>query len=157
MASSLKYGFAQAFEKIKSYCAYQERSHYEVKEKLYGYGLRKEEVDRILAALITENYLNEQRFAEAYASGKFRIKHWGRYKIKQGLLAKRVSEYCIRKALSQIGEEEYYETLRKIIEKKSLSLREKNPLLKKQKLLNYAVSKGFESDLAHEILRDLRG
>ena len=87
----------QALQKIKHYCAYQERCHSEVKEKLYGVGLRKNEVDEIISTLIEENYLNEERFAIQFAGGHFRIKNWGRVKIKYELKQKQVSDYCIKK------------------------------------------------------------
>ena len=88
----------QALQKLKHYCAYQERCHNDVKEKLYKLGVWKKEHDEIIAALIEENYLNEERFAIAYAGGKFRINSWGRVKIKYALKQKQVSEYCIKKA-----------------------------------------------------------
>ena len=88
----------QAIPKIKQYCAYQERCHAEVKDKLYSFGLHRKDVDEIIVLLIGENYLNEERFAIHYAGGKFRINHWGKNKIKQALKQKRVSDYCIKKA-----------------------------------------------------------
>ena len=93
---------AQAWEKIKPYCAYQERCHREVKEKLYGYGLYGHDVEQIISRLIEENYLNEERFAVAYAGGHSRIKKWGKIKITQALRQKGVSAYCIKKALQSI-------------------------------------------------------
>src|SRR5262245_41021825 len=103
----------QAFQKAKQYCAYQERSHSEVKEKLYNYGLQKKEVDELLSKLIEENYLNEERFAIQYAGGKFRMKQWGRVKIKYALKQKQVSEYCIKKAIASIPEGDYMKTFEK--------------------------------------------
>ena len=89
----------QALQKIKHYCAYQERCHNEVKEKLYNLGVWKKEHDEIIATLIEENYLNEERFAIAFAGGRFRIKKWGRVKIKYELKQKQVSDYCIKKSI----------------------------------------------------------
>jgi len=103
----------QALQKLKHYCAYQERCHSEVKEKLYQLGVWKKEHDEIIASLIEENYLNEERFAVAYAGGHFRIKQWGRIKIKYELKQKQVSEYSIKKALKQIEDEEYGKVLEK--------------------------------------------
>ena len=91
------YSKEEALQKAKQYCAYQERSHSEVKEKLYSFGLYKKDVDELLSELISENYLNEERFAIMFAGGKFRIKQWGRIKIKYALKQKQVSEYCIKK------------------------------------------------------------
>ena len=91
----------QALQKLKHYCGYQDRSHSEVKEKLYSLGVWKKDHDEIMAALIEENYLNEERFALAFARGKFRMKKWGRVKIKYELKQRQVSEYTIKKALKQ--------------------------------------------------------
>ena len=108
----------QAYPKIKHYCSYQERSHAEVKEKLYGFGLRKPEVEELISKLIEENYLNEERFSESFARGHFRMKQWGRVKIKYELKQKQVSEYNIQKALSSIEEDAYLKTLKKLAETK---------------------------------------
>ncbi|HRD43896.1 MAG TPA: RecX family transcriptional regulator, partial [Ferruginibacter sp.] len=109
----LNIGKEKAWQKIKHYCAYQERSHKEVKEKLYGFGLYKAEVELLLTQLIEENYLNEERFATAFAGGKFRMKQWGRQKIKYELKQKQVSDYCIKKALAAIDGEQYEKILYK--------------------------------------------
>src|SRR4030081_1027510 len=90
----------QALQKARQYCAYQERCHKEVKDKLYGYGLHKKEVEESLSQLIEENYLNEERFAIQFAGGRFRMKQWGRVKIRYDLKQRQVSEYCIKKALA---------------------------------------------------------
>lgn len=152
----------QARKKLEWYCAYQERCHSEVKEKLYGYGLFPNEVDQIVAYLITENYLNEERFAEAFASGKFRMKHWGKIKIKQALKQKHISDYCIKKALNEIDGDEYYGVLKKVAEKKSKSIKEakgvsksQKEYQKKMKLISYLLSRGFEGDLVNEVVKEL--
>src|SRR6187399_231885 len=134
----------QAFQKIKQYCAYQERCHSEVKEKLYGYGLYKNDVEDIIGKLIEENYLNEERFAILFAGGKFRIKQWGRLKIKYELKQKQVSEYCIKKALNSIDETAYLKTLDKLFELQLKRLKtEKNSYSKKKKLQDHLRMKGF--------------
>jgi regulatory protein len=143
----------QALQKLKQYCAYQERCHSEVKGKLYELGVYKKEHDEIIAALIEENYLNEERFAIAFAGGKFRIKQWGRVKIKYELKQKQVSEYCIKKALAVIAEEEYLKTLEKLAEEKRKTLKsEKNIFIKKRKLQDYLLQKGFETNLVREVV-----
>ena len=109
----------EGLEKAKSYCAYQERCHKEVSDKLYSWRLNTDEIDYIIDHLIQESYLNEERFAIAFAGGKFRIKHWGRKKIVTKLKEKRVSEYCIKKALEEIDDKEYIITLHRLIEKKT--------------------------------------
>lgn len=143
----------QALQKIKHYCAYQERSHAEVKEKLYGFGLYKKEVEPIISTLIEENYLNEERFAIAYAGGHFRSKDWGRVKIKYQLKQKQVSEYCIKKALKAIDEEDYQKTLQRLFDLKLKSLKsEKNIFIKKRKLLDHLLQKGFETELVRALI-----
>src|ERR671939_7499 len=108
----------QAMQKLRQYCAYQERSHSEVTQKLWELGVRKAEQDEIIATLVEENYLNEERFAVQYAGGKFRLKDWGKKKIYYALKEKQVSDYCIRKALQSIPEEAYLKTLQHLAEKK---------------------------------------
>jgi len=143
----------QALQKAKHYCAYQERSHAEVKEKLYGFGLYKKDVEQLLSTLIEENYLNEERFAMAYAGGKFRIKQWGRVKIAHALKQKQVSAYCIKKALQQIDDDDYTKTLQKLFDEKLKTLKsEKNIFIKKRKLQDHLLQKGFESDLVRELV-----
>jgi regulatory protein len=134
-------------EKAKKYCAYQERSQQEVRDKLYDLGLHRNEVEQCIAQLVSENYLNEQRFAIAYAGGKFRMKEWGRVKIKLALKQKKVSDYCIRKALEEISGKEYLKTLHKLLSKKTKEVKEPNPLKKKYKVAQYAISRGFEPEL----------
>ena len=151
-------GTEKAFQKAKHYCGYQERSHDEVKQKLYGYGLYKAEVEELLSKLIEENYLNEERYAIAFAGGKFRMKQWGKAKIKYELKSKKVSEYCIKKALKEIDEADYLKTLSKLAEDKSKTLKgETNIFIKMKKLKNYLVGKGYEYDLIAGIIRDTDG
>ena len=101
----------QALQRSKIFCGYQERCYHETKQKLVSFGLARNEVEQILSELIEENYLNEERYAAAYARGKFRIKNWGRIKIRYELRQKRVSDYCIKKAMNEIDEAEYQKTL----------------------------------------------
>lgn len=138
--------------KIEQYCAYQERSQQEVRDKLYDMGLHKEDVENIISELIDNNFLNEERFATTFARGKFRIKHWGRIKIKQHLKQKKVSEYCIKKALSLIDPNEYEKIIIQLIEKKNRELRESDAYIKKQKVIRYVVSRGFESDIVLSLI-----
>ena len=147
-------GREKAFQKAKHYCGYQERSHDEVKQKLYGFGLYKAEVEELLSKLIEENYLNEERYAIAFAGGKFRMKQWGKTKIKYELKLKKVSEYCIKKALKEIDEADYFKTLNKLADEKLKTLKgEKNIFIKKKKLQNYLMGKGYEFDLITAILK----
>ena len=144
----------QALAKIQDWCAYQERCQQEVRDKLYEYGLKTDDVENIISQLISDNFVNEERFARAYAGGKFRIKKWGRIKIKAGLRAKKISEYCMRKAFEEINDKDYTLTLKKLIESKAKLVKEKNVIRKKFKLLSYASSKGYEKELIMEVLNE---
>lgn len=142
----------QALQKLKHYCAYQERCHSEVKEKLYSLGVWKKDHDEIIASLIEENYLNEERFAIAFAGGKFRVKQWGRVKIKYELKQKQVSGYSIKKALKQIGEDDYRAVLKKLADEKYSSLKGEQYLIRKKKTIDYLIAKGYEMDLVRSVM-----
>lgn len=146
----------QSLSKIKQFCAWQERCHSEVKTKLYSFGLTTHEVEEIVYTLITENYLNEERFAIQYAGGKFRMKHWGRSKIRQSLKQKQISDYCIRKALAQIDESDYLKTFDKLVAQRMETLKgEKNIFIKKRKLQDFLLLKGYEQELIFDAVRAL--
>lgn len=148
----------QALQKARHYCGYQERSHAEVKEKLYSFGLRRQEVDETLSRLIEDDYLNEERFARQFAGGHFRLKRWGRVKITHELKQRQVSEYCIRKALKEIEEPDYLKTLGKLAAAKWQTLKsEKNQFTKMRKTQDYLLQKGYESGLIKEAIGKLRG
>lgn len=147
----------QAYEKAKYYCAYQERSHSEAKEKLYSFGIRKEQVELLLSRLIEEDYLNEERFAIQFAGGKFRMKQWGKKKIEQGLKEKQVSGYCIKKALAQIKDDDYEHTLEKLATQKWEQLKgEKNIFIKMRKLQDYLLQKGYEYEWVKEFIKKIK-
>lgn len=142
----------KTYLKMQQYCVFQERSHQEVRNKLYLSGMYEEEVESIISKLIDEDFLNEERFAKAFAGGKFRIKKWGRVKIKAELKAHRVSDYCIKIALKEIDTEEYIKTLKEVLQKKGKEIKEKNVRLKQMKIVRFAMSRGFESDLIREFI-----
>ena len=148
---------AEARQKIYHYCAYQERSHQEVKDKLYGYGLYGNEVDELLSHLITEGYLNEERFARAFAGGKFRILKWGKIKIQHELEAEGLTPRCIARGLSEISSADYSKTLHRLVRKKSLLLTEENLFKKKNKVARFVIGRGFEPELAWEAVNELLG
>lgn len=143
----------QAKLKIESYCAYQERAQQEVRDKLYEWGLHQLDVENIIADLISENFLNEERFAKAYVSGKFKIKGWGKTKIIQHLKLKRISTPLIKIALKEIDQDEYIDTLDKIIAKKVLGNPAELSYNEKAKVVRYLQGKGFESDLIFDRLK----
>ncbi len=142
-----------ALLKASRYCAYQERTQQQVRQKLYELEMWPDAVEEIISKLITENFINEERFAKAYASGKFRHLKWGRIKVKQGLKQHGLSEYCIKKGLAEIDGEEYEATILKLIERKLPTFKDKNPLLKQQKMLRFLMGKGFEADIVLALLK----
>lgn len=144
---------SQALLKAANYCAYQERCHNEVLEKLSEWGIWGIDAQEILLTLIDQNYLNEERFAIAFAGGKFRVKHWGKVKIKLELKQRDISEYCLNKALNEISDQDYLHTLNEQIDKKWAETKDKNLLSKRAKVARYVIGKGFEQDLIWNILR----
>ncbi|MGC4033958.1 MAG: regulatory protein RecX [Tepidisphaeraceae bacterium] len=145
---------AEAYLKIRSYCAYQERSHKEVRNKLFEYGLHTNEVDEIISRIITDGFLNEERFAKAYAGGKFRIKKWGRNKIVRELEVLGVTPRCIRAGLKEIDDSDYRKSLREIIRKKLAQTHEANAFKKRDKVARFVIGKGYEPEAVWEILKE---
>ncbi len=148
------YAPSEAFQAICRYCAYQERSHQEVRDKLYGYGLHRGDVDELLSRLITEGFLNEERFAKAFAGGKFRMMKWGRNKIKHELEVRHISSRCIRQALQEIDDSDYRKALKTILQKRLTQGAGLKPYQRRDKAARFAIGKGYEPDLVWALLRD---
>lgn len=147
----------EALEKLKRYCSVQERSFKAVREKLYNWGLKTDQVDNIIAELISDNYLSEQRFAEAYASGKFKIKSWGKGKIVQGMKQLDISEACISIAMEQIEYSEYEACLDRWVEKRA-KLEKGLPIFETRgRVARYLINKGYEPELVWEKVKTLIG
>lgn len=144
--------FLEAKAKLEAYCAYQERCIQEVTKKLVGWGFYGEQQDNLIADLIVNNFLNEERFASAYVSGKMRIKKWGRIKIKLKLKEKKISTYSIDKAFKEIDEDEYLANLNDLTQKKFENVKGKTKWDKKAKIQRYLLSKGYENELVYEAL-----
>lgn len=140
--------------KAASYCTYQERSPKEVRQRLREWELLEDEIEEIVQELIAQNYLNEARFARAFAGGKFRVKKWGRLKIRQEMKLRGLSNELVKIGLSEIDGDEYETVLRELIEKKHKTLRGE-PIEIKQKLVRFALSRGFESDMVWDILNTI--
>lgn len=143
-----------ALQKLQYYCAYQDRCHNEVRSKLISLGVYGDTLEQIITELIIEKFLDEERFARSYARGKFRIKKWGRLRIVRELKFRKVSAYCIKKALTEIEEDEYLATLELILDKKQAQYLQKNDaFVARQKTANYAGQRGYEMNLIWDILR----
>ena len=141
------YSLENARLKIEKYCAYQDRCHFEVKQKLRSFGLLNDTIDLMMVDLMRERFLDEERFARSFASGKFKIKKWGKIKIMLKLKEKRVSAKCIELGLQEIDESEYLKTLNELIVKKWEASAELKEFDRKGKVAHYCQSRGFESEL----------
>jgi regulatory protein len=139
----------EALEKLRNYCAYQERCHREVKNKLYQLGMIPQAIDQIIGTLVSENYLNESRFAQQFAHGKFSIKHWGKMRITRELKARSISNYDIKQALAAIEIDAYQNKIRTISDKKWSLLSSYSLTVKKQKLHQYLSYRGWENELIY--------
>ena len=146
---------SEALGKLQKYCAYQDRCHQEVRTKLINLGIYGDELEEIIAELISENYLNEERFARSFARGKFRMRRWGKNKIISELKLRKISEYCIRKGISEIEEEEYHKVLNEVIRKKQRQLKEKDPFKARNKIAKYAINRGFEKEMVWSIVKKI--
>ncbi|GEO09720.1 regulatory protein RecX [Segetibacter aerophilus] len=155
MFSSKRATKEEALKKIKNYCAYQERSHNEVKEKLYSFGLYKVQTEEILSILIEENYLNEERFAKQFAGGKFRMKQWGRRKIQYELQQKGVNKVNIKLGLKEIEEEQYLSVLQKLASKKWKELSGQQYLVRQARTTGYLLQKGYEPSLISNVISSI--
>ena len=145
----------EATKKLEHYCAYQDRCHEEVIQKLRSMKMDSDEIDAIIVHLIASNFLNESRFACSFARGKHRIKHWGKIRIVNELKFRKISQYNINLALKEITTEEYEATFHNLAEQNWESIRESNPLKKRKKFCDYVLRKGFESNLVYEKVKEL--
>ncbi|MDB5208337.1 MAG: RecX family transcriptional regulator [Flavisolibacter sp.] len=145
----------EAIQKLRHYCAYQERSHSEVQQKLWDLGVYRSEHDEIISGLIEDDYLNEERFAKQFVGGKFRMKDWGKKKIYYALKEKKVSEYVIKIAMKEIDEEGYKKTVEKLAEKKYGLLKGEQYMVRKKKTMDYLLQKGYEPGLVTAIVSSI--
>lgn len=144
----------EAIQKIEHFCSYQERCHEDIATKLRSMKMSPDEIDTILVHLITENFLNEERFACSFARGKHRIKHWGKIRITNELRYKKITQTLIHKALQEITPEEYLNTFHTLAERQWDSIQETNTLKKQKKWCDYLLRKGFESNLVYDKLKE---
>ncbi|WP_417443041.1 regulatory protein RecX [Joostella sp.] len=155
MDNAKSYTVEEAMRKLESYCAYQERCHYEVNQKLRQMNMIPIAIDTIISHLIEHNFLNEERFAKSFTRGKFKIKKWGKNRILRELKYRQISRFNIQTALKEISDDEYYETFNALAEKKAAQVTEKNPFKKKKKIADYLLYRGWESHLVYEKVNEL--
>ena len=149
------YTVEEAKKKLEQYCAYQERCHSEVLQKLKKMHMIPQAIDLIVVHLLDHNFLNEERFAKAFVRGKFRIKKWGKYRITQELKRKDITKNLITSALKDISDTEYSNTFHELAEKKAATIKERNPQKKKKKLADYLLYRGWESHLVYDKVNQL--
>lgn len=149
------FSIKEAIHKIEHYCAYQERCHEEVVQKLRSMKMDSEEIDHIIAHLINDNFLNEERFACSFARGKHRMKHWGKIRITNELKFRGINQTLINIALKEIDSEEYYMIFDTLANRQWESIQETNLLKKRKKFCDYMLRRGFESNLVYEKVREL--
>lgn len=146
----------QAWPKIMQFCAYRERCHFEVREKLAGMMLPKKDAETLLCRLIEEDYLNEERFAIQFAGGHFRQKKWGKHKIVYELKQKRVSDIIIKTALKEIDGVDYIASLQKLALVKWNSLKKEQYLARQSKTVAYLLQKGYEGLIIRDVITNIR-
>jgi regulatory protein len=149
------FSIKEAINKIEHFCAYQERCHEEVVQKLRTMKMDSEEIDTIMVHLISDNFLNEERFACSFARGKHRIKHWGKIRIVNELKSRKITQTLINSALKEISPEEYATTFHTLAERHWKSIRETNLMKKRKKFCDYMLRRGFESNLIFEKVKEL--
>lgn len=144
-------------QKAADYCAYQERTQQEVRIFLRKKGVDYDTAEEIISELITQNFLNEERFARAFSGGKFRVKGWGKLKIRNELAQRGVSERNIATGVLEVSDTDYKQKLIILLQKKLdlLRPREANFIQLKGKLIRYGFSKGYEGDLVYETVNKL--
>lgn len=144
----------QALEKLKKYCAYSDRSQHDVRLKLRSWQIDELSAESIIATLIEERFLSDERYANNFASGKLRINHWGKVKIKYALRQHQISERCIDNALKLIDMEEYFQIAQKTARQK-FSEASGTPAERRLKTLQFLFGRGFESELGNEVLNSI--
>lgn len=153
------YSKDEALELLKKYCVYQDRCHSEVRTRLLKLNIYGDDLEDIIADLIVDKYLDEERFAKAYVRGKYRQKSWGRNKIKQGLQVKKVSEYCIKSGMKEIDEIEYMEILERLLSKRMRLKPKVGRLASFKDLVNHGQSRGYTyaecKEVANDVLADM--
>ena len=150
------YTLEEARRRMEQFCAYRERCHQEVVGKLRSMGMIPEAVDTIVVGLIEGGFLSEERFAKAFARGKFRQKGWGKARIRRELKMRQVTEFLIMKALEEIELPEYLETFDAIAIKRWKQLADVSDRQKKlRKFVDYLLYRGWDVDMILEKAKEL--
>lgn len=142
-------------KKLEYYCAYQERCHQEVYQKLFSFSLSTYEKDELMVYLIDNNFINEERFAQSFVRGKHNYKKWGKIRIINELKSRNISSTIIKIALKEINDVLYFETFKELANKHWQSIPESNLMKKRKKFCDYFLRKGWENDLIYEKVKEL--
>ena len=154
-AAHTEYSIEQIIQKLENFCAYRERCEAEIKQKMYTLKVSVSEYEMCLHHLKENNFYNDERFANSFAYGKNAIKKWGRKKIAMELQSKNIDTDKINQSLLQIDEGMYLLKLEDILTKKSRSVKETDLYKKKQKLIQFAMQKGYEYEIINEALKKI--
>ncbi len=155
MINQKTYTITEATQHMERYCAYQERCHKEVQQKLKQMGMIPDAIDQIIHHLLQHNFLNETRFSQAFARGKFRTKKWGKNRIVNELKFREISKYNITIALKEISETDYQKTFHALADKRMKQIiNEENLQKKRKKLADYLLYRGWESFLVYDKVRE---
>lgn len=150
--------YKQALVKAASFCAYQERTQQQVREKAREWELEPDEIEEVVAEMVTQKFVDEERYARSYVRGKYAARRWGRRLLMQGLREQKLSDYCIRAGMSEIDPDVYWANLLGLAAKKARAVAgESHPMKRKAKVLAYLASKGYESDLARDAAEQALG
>ena len=149
------YSSKEVRQKLEHYCAYQDRCHQEVYQKMFSFSLTAHEKEELMVYLIDNNFLNEERFAQSFTRGKHNYKNWGKIRIVNGLKARNISETIIKIALKEINEAVYLETFEELSYKHWQSISESNLMKKRKKFCDFFMRKGWENSLIYEKVREL--
>jgi len=154
--SECKYSFSEAIIKIESWCAYQDRCTFEVEQKLTSWNISLEQQSEIIKHLLSNRFVDDKRFVESFISGKFKIKRWGKIKIKHHLIQKRIDKVSIQEGLKTIDLDAYLETMKHLAQKKFIEKKAKDDLwVIRRRVSTYLASKGYESDLIHDVVAEV--
>lgn len=149
------FSIAEIQKKLEHYCAYQDRCHQEVYQKMFSFSLNFEEKEELMVYLISNNFLNEERFAQSFVRGKHNYKKWGKVRIINELKARNISSTLIKIALKEINDSLYFETFDELAEKHWETISETDFMKKRKKFCDYFLRKGWENDLIYEKVKEL--
>ena len=152
---NIPFSYVEIRKKLEHYCAYQDRCHQEVYQKMFSFNLSSQEKEEIMVYLIDNKFLNEERFAQSFVRGKHNYKKWGKTRITNELKARNISSTIIKIALKEINDSLYFETFDDLANKHWETIPEKNPMKKRKKFCDYFMRKGWENELIYEKVKEL--